>query len=203
MTLMVVALVSYAALVRNQIYYYAVLVSPAVDLVLASLLARLSWRPSAVSGWARWRAAIIFGLLLLWALDSQGPLRHDTRNDYVATLQQLEEVIDPNDLIIGSQTYWFGRPNQPYLSWQQLVYYQRYLPGATLEAAFQPFRPDVLMLDEQTQQFINDDRQIGSYFRALGVPRADLAAVLAARARLVGDIETPTIGEGQVYRFAW
>ena len=48
--------------------------------------------------------------------------------------------------VLAQQTYWLARPEEPYISWEQLVYYRRYVQGSTLEDAFRALKPDYLIV---------------------------------------------------------
>ena len=105
---------------------------------------------------------------------------------------------------MGSQTYWFGMPEERYLSWEDIVYYRHYVPGSTLEDALKDLRPDILVIDTHMSQFITDTpAQLSDYARHLWIPRRELQAFLDRQASLVDAFASDTSGNVRVYQIAW
>ncbi len=73
----------------------------------------------------------------------------DYQNDYQNAEIQISNILQPGDIIMGTQTFWFDFFNHPYYSWEQLVYYRRYAPYSTIEDAMIEFHPDIFIIDGQ------------------------------------------------------
>ena len=203
---------AFVALVRSKHLYYAILLFPAIDLLLAALIDRLLGQAG------RWRrqgrrrighgltlaAALVGGTLLATSVRGLAPAREDPMPDLRTTLASLRQAIPAGRVIMGSQTYWFGLREERYLSWEQLVIYRRAAPGSTLAEAFAALRPDYFLLDGHIRYFVVDDApRLDEYRRSLALPRAELNAFLARQARLVAVIKTEKSGDIQVYELVW
>jgi hypothetical protein len=117
--------------------------------------------------------------------------------------QEISLAVQPGETILGAHTYWLGLHDHTYYSWVQLVYYQRYLPGSTLDEALQSFRPDILIIDAHFEGAISDEPGASIYSQTLRVSRAEMDAILANRAELISVVGGENYGEIRVYRLSW
>lgn len=202
-----------AALFRHKHSYHAILLSPAMDLLLAIGLTRLG-RALAEACSPRRRPAMLTFMLPLALLSTllivEGAftlvlLRQDPMAEYTPTLERIRQTVPPGHSIMGPQTFWFALPGETYLSWENLVYYQRYAPGSTLTDALWALRPDYFIIDNVMATFaIADDKsKLTSYGQVLHLPKAELEGFLARQAQQVDTIHTQTFGAIHIYRIHW
>jgi len=207
-TLLVLAashFLAFSLLVRAKNDYYLILVSPMLDLVLAVFLVSWACRLWHVSLWSRLRTALSLGLVLASAMLSLTSALDNPMDDYRAVTKQLAAIVPPDSSVMGSQTYWFELPNHRYLSWEQLVFYQRQFPGSTLTDALFALQPDYLVIDRQMRAYIGDGpAEVYNYesFQLL-VSRTELQRFLDSHSRAVADVDTWTYGELRIYRLEY
>ncbi len=191
-------------MIRNKIGYYAILTTPASDLLVAALLAEMTrerWHSSLGS---LLRTGVALGMAVASIAPALPPTEDTTMEDYRDTLHRLAQVVSPDGTLMGSQTYWFMFPEQEYLSWQQLVYYQAHAPGSGLEDALYALQPDYLITDRHMEQFIGDDpAMMSEYARFLYLSRSELEGFLIRQSHLVASVETATFGDVRVYEIDW
>jgi 4-amino-4-deoxy-L-arabinose transferase-like glycosyltransferase len=205
-TLLVLALVlviGATLLIRNKFLYYAILFSPAIDVAVAVLLLR-----SFQQRWQR-RLRDYLSRVLVWGLSvgsialNLSVLPTDYGEAYQSVQSRINEVIHPGDSIIGPQTYWFGLYDHVYYSWEELVYYQRYAPGSTVEDALRELLPDVFIIDRDLDVWISDEPGDSLYSQHLRLPRTELETFLSRHARLVVEFDGGYYGRVRVYRIMW
>lgn len=195
---------THTLLIRNKFFYYAILVTPVLDVLMAAFLLEFVRRP--------WRGRLgdyvsrilaggltIGSIALIWSV-----LRADYWQTYQTTQNRINQSIRSGDSIMGSQVYWFGLYDHVYYSWELLPLYQRYAPGSTLEDALREFQPDVFIRDEHVGVFIVDpDPQGDPYIQALRLPRAELEGFLNRRAELINSFYNSYYREIRMYRINW
>ena len=117
---------SFAVLLRNKFGYYSVYATPIMDLAIAAFAVDLAQgrRRSIVPNPL---AATIVGVCLAIGLAvSLSVIRVNGSRDFNAVVGRLSRLIARDDVLIGSQTYWFALRDRRYYSWEQLVYHKRY-----------------------------------------------------------------------------
>ncbi len=200
---------SYVLVVTNKKFFYVILWSPALNLLLSPLLAEsleesplanrlLAWR------WNNgWRAALwaIIGAQLMLQMPRLAPNRYE--KNYKPALKELHKMIQPGDKIMANQAYWFGFPDHLYYSWEQLVYYRRYNPGSSLEEAMEYLHPDIFIEDAHVQAYIADKPGQDLYAVYLNLPATELKNFLDRKAKLVGTIQDGEYGNIRVFRIDW
>lgn len=194
---------AHTLLIRNKHFYYTILTSPALDLLLAAFLVQFARRP--------WRGRIgdYASRALVWGACAGAlalnlyPLQIDFYGVYQKTQARINEVVAPTDTVMGPQTYWLGLPDQTFYSWETLVFYQRYAPGSTLADALAEFRPDVFIVDGHLNSFIVDESDDSPYSQFLRLPRAELESFLTRHAVLLTEFDSGYYGEVRVYRILW
>jgi 4-amino-4-deoxy-L-arabinose transferase-like glycosyltransferase len=191
-------------LMRNKAPYYAILFTPAIDLVIAALVLEVGQRPwqGRLGDYVRRGLAwgICFGTAVLNLVLL---LRYDFGEVYRTVQSRVNQSIQPGESIMASQTYWFGLYDHVYYSWEELVYYRRYAPDSTLEDAFREFRPDVLIVDESWDCFVTDRPGDSPYLQHLTLPRTAMESFLSRYAYLVDEFDGGCFGPVRVYRIAW
>jgi 4-amino-4-deoxy-L-arabinose transferase-like glycosyltransferase len=132
------------------------------------------------------------------------PLRVQPMDDFNRTLERVRQAVPAGATILGSQTYWFGIPDRRYLSWEQIVYYQQYNRGSTIEDALRALHPDMLLIDRHLDAFITDDpARLDPYARFLALDKGEVEDFLCTRCRLVETIETAWWGDIRIYQVDW
>jgi hypothetical protein len=142
-------------------------------------------------------------LAATYVIASLTALRIDWQPVYRDAQSRINRVIEPHDSIMGSQTYWLGLHDHTYYSWEQLVYFQRYKPGSTLEDALREFEPDIFILDRHLDNFVFDGESRSVYLRSLKLPRQELETFLSSHAELIASFENEAYGQVRVFRIAW
>ncbi len=190
-------------LIRNKADYYSILYSPTIDLILASFLIQFIQQP--------WQGKIkdyavhvlVWVSLLGFISLNVYSLRIDCQKDYQSTQNRINSALQPTDIIMGAQTYWFDLYDHPYYSWEQLVIYQRYVPGSTLTDALQEFQPDIFIIDGHVNQFIADTDGTTLYSQHLRIPKTELDVFLTHQATLIADFDGGSYGQVRMYRIKW
>jgi 4-amino-4-deoxy-L-arabinose transferase-like glycosyltransferase len=199
-----VLLLLFLTVIRTKGLFYAILLSPAADLVLAGGLGILlqGWRrPSRL---AAVRIALVVGLLLAGLIRVFSPLANNAMVSYQAALDGIRAAVPAGRSVIGSQNYWFALTDQPYYSWEQLIYYRRYAPGSTLAEALRALHPDYFIFDRQVDLFISDQpERLPVFFQQRYLPKTELTTFLAQHGRLVLTMPTEQFGNIEVYHLNW
>jgi 4-amino-4-deoxy-L-arabinose transferase-like glycosyltransferase len=193
---------SFSALLRNKFGYYAIYVTPLLDLTIATFAVEVVRAPRRLLPGPLVGTIVAISLALGLSI-SLSVLRVNGTRDFKTVVARLTPLIERDDVLIGSQTYWFALTDRRYYSWEQLVYYKRYYPGARVGDAFREFRPDILILDEHMEQFVKDQSEGAAYSGHLSVPKTELFTFLDQHASLVDDFDGATYGRIRVYRINW
>ena len=196
--------IGHTLLIRTKFLYYAILVTPALDLIVATFLLQFFQY--------RWRGRVrdyayhtfVWGLLAGAIALNLSALRIDFQGDYQLAQSRISEVVKPGDSIMGPQTYWFGLYDHTYYSWEKLRLYQRYEQGSTLQDALQEFRPDILIIDRFLSFFmVEAGQEQDLYQQTLGVPRSEMETFLTCYADLMTEFDGGYYGQVRVYRINW
>jgi 4-amino-4-deoxy-L-arabinose transferase-like glycosyltransferase len=197
-------IVGHTSLIRSKYLYYAILFTPALDLVVASSLLqfiRYRWR-------GRLRDCVyrgfIWGLVVGSVVLNLSVFKINFREVYRLNQGRINQVVQPEDSILGPQTYWFGLYDHTYYSWEKLSLYQRYKPGATLEEAFRELNPDILIVDRFLRRFIVDpDQKRDTYQETMGLRRPEVEAFLERYGTLLTSFDGGYYEQVDVYRLNW
>jgi hypothetical protein len=194
---------AFVVVVRNKIYYYAILFVPVFAIATAAAVRGLVLKlksPVATSL-----------VLLVLTLQCAGALigasvwlrAGDARRDLLDAVDRLSSSIAPGESVMGSQTYWFGLNGRRYYSWEQLVYLTRANPGMSITGALARMRPDIFIRDEHLDYFIVDGPGATLYQEQLKLPRSELEGWLADHAAIVADFQAGRYGRIRAYRLNW
>ncbi len=192
-----------ALLIRNRPLYYAILLTPAFDLLLGAYLADLLRWPQRRSIVGLGGRLLAVSLCVATIVMTLLPLSANGTQACREVEEKIRGVAKPGESIMAPQTYWFGLHDHPYRSWEMLIYYWRYKPQATLEDALREFHPDLFIVDGHLEFFISDDPGSSAYLRGLSLPRTELASFLGRHASLVDDFDGGPYGRVRVFRFDW
>ncbi len=187
----------------KQLFYYISLLPAAVLAVAAWLtwMARLPWRGSLL---AYGRTVVLGGLILGAAGIILPTLQRDGNPIYETSLTRIRQVIPAGSTVMGNQLYWFAQPSQRYLSWEQLIFYQRYRPGSSLAEAFAYLRPDYLLIDGSMRFFIRQDKAHSDrYAEIFYISEVELTDFLADHGRLIDTVQPTETGTIQIYQLNW
>jgi len=198
-----VSTLAYTLLIRNKAPYYAILFTPTLDLMLAALLLAEINQPWRGVPKDYIRRALVWGFCGTSIVVSLMILRVNFYTDYQVTQGRINQVVRPGDSIMGIQTFWFGLRDHDYDSWEELVYYQRYMPGSTLEDALRDFAPDILILDKYLDGSSSVESDTFTYAQHLRLPPAEMQAFLKRYGQLVASIDGSVYSEIHVYRINW
>ena len=192
-------------LIRNKFMYYAILVTTALDLIVAAAVLQFLQH--------RWRGRLydyayhvfVWGLLAASIALNLSVLRIDFQADYQLAQSCINQVVQPGESIMAAQVYWFGLYDHVYYSWEKLRLYQRFAQGSTLEEALRAFQPDIFIIDRFVDTFVVDDPTQADdlYIRHLGLPRAELSAILERQGGLVASFDGGYYRQVRVYRMSW
>jgi hypothetical protein len=177
------------------------LLAPAASLVLAAFVASTGWKD--VGGPRAPAVSAVLGLALVAALAylPYKAMRSEPQRDYLAAARSVWRYIPRGQTVMGSQIYWLGSPSWHYLSWEQLVYYQRYAPGGNLEKAFRALHPKYLILDATTDLFLLDPGWVmTSYGGSLQLSKPEMQQFISWHARQIASFNTAISGRVRIYQ---
>lgn len=196
------ALLLYGLLIRNKFLYYFVLFQPILFVFLAAVIVQLSRegvpRNPRLRLVGRMLQACAVGLgiaFLSTPVRLVANMAHDELK--AASLPSFSEVIGPQDVILGTQTYWLSAPNNRYYSPEHLVYYTRWKPGASVSDALKDFAPTVIIEDNHLRGLMESVNTAHCYY--ICFPDPGLATFIAS-SELVAEIPHPTQGPIRIYR---
>ena len=197
----VTMLAAFTLLVRNKMFYYQILVTPALDIAIAAVALKTfdtvrSARTTAAGVWL-----VLAAVALSWTVSvTISQLAFNHFRVYQRVQARVGRTITAADRIIGSQAYWFGLYRNEYRSWEQLVFLQRLRRGTTVVDGLNALCPDVLIRDGQMDSFVSDSEGPTVYSRLLRLPRRELDSWLALNATVVDDFDGEGYGRVRVYR---
>jgi 4-amino-4-deoxy-L-arabinose transferase-like glycosyltransferase len=201
---------TFAALIRNKTWFqYAILIFPSVDLVVAAFMValwdRLARVGSSVRVWPYLRIGLMLLLLAAAILPGQRRILANHVEDYEVTLSHVKAAIPAGSVVMGPQIYWFSMPEERYLSWEGIIFYERYAPGSTTEQSLQALHPDYFIIDGPIERFLWGEKglSMSAYAQPLHVPQEELMGFLNRRAQLVSTVETETFGNVRIYKIDW
>jgi hypothetical protein len=179
-----------------------IFLTPALDLTVAASILYLIQRPKIINMTYYIKHALIWGVSLGYVALNISVLRIDTWQEYQSVQTKINRIVQPGDSIMGAQLYWFGLSDHQYYSWEQLIYYQRYAPGTTLEQAFGEFTPDIFIIDGHVNQYISDDAGSSPYLQNLRLSKSEMDAFIEKRSKLITTFDS-AYGQIRIYRINW
>jgi hypothetical protein len=198
-------LLAFTLLLRNKFNYYNIYISPLLDIGLGMFIAMLWTQP--LPHFTPRLQRLALGCVAGLCLFSMGLQLRIVGLDYYPRYQQLQArintVVQPDDVVLGAQTYWLGLNTHTYYSWEQLVYFRRNQPGATIAQAMAAFKPDLFIIDGHIANYIIDDAAKTDFIQGLSLPRAEMQAFLAQRGVLIAEIDGDVYGPVQIFRLNW
>lgn len=189
-------------IIPNKSGNYAIYLAPAFLWLIAYFLDH-----SVQKKWhGKWMEFVERILILSCVLGFLGlslpPLFQDGYTIYQKAQTDIQAVVQPEDVVMGTQVYWLGLNDHPYYSWELLFRYPRLFPDMDLEDAFEHFHPDVLIIDQNMDDLITDHLDPSSRWVNYHLPREAFYAYLTTHADLVLHTRDAN-GPVQVYRLRW
>jgi 4-amino-4-deoxy-L-arabinose transferase-like glycosyltransferase len=193
----------YAVVTSFKTFHYAILIAPAAALLVGALFDIISRRPLRGSLWSFGETALAVGIVAVVVSLNIVTVWSASNSGYDRTADKIVQTIPDGASIIGAPTYWFARPYQPYLNWEQLDVYRGYYPGSSMEDAFDYYRPDYVIVDGFVEYFLAGNPGNSVDRQRSGTLLLDLQQLLGERAVLVGQVETEPYGTVRIYKMAW
>jgi 4-amino-4-deoxy-L-arabinose transferase-like glycosyltransferase len=208
-----IAVVSFALLIKSKMYYYLILIAPFSHILLAEWLEQFVFRNYPLRFWSRvtrgtttvvLAGSLLFSLVMFLMTFKSPPL-----NEPKSVAQRIEQVIPKGSSIMGPQTYWFDLHQYRYVSWQNILAYRTHVPQSTFDDAVAALRPDVLVVDDQLRQFILPEQEVvprsgfERYAWERRLPKIEVDAFLARRGTLKYRVETRNYGTVEIYLINW
>jgi hypothetical protein len=202
---------SFTAVILNRPAHYEILLAAPAWLIGGALADRLFGRSWVGSTLAMVRSVTVAVALILPVVTGVQYLMTNPGAAYERILREVGDALPAGKSVLAQQTYWFARPNEPYISWEQLVYYRRYVPGSTLEDAFRALKPDYLIVDKAANIYLVDDlnaldSHMDNAFLNIAsslVDKAEFNAFLRAHGEQIASIPGEDGIPIQVYKIKW
>ena len=126
---LLVLTVTFAVVIRNQLPYYAILLTPIADLAMAAFVLQLSARALQSLSWRLLQTAVIWSIAAASFLVGLSPIfQYDFSTDYQTTVDNVRQIVPPSSSVMASGNFWFGLQTEKFIPWVQLVYYHRSTP---------------------------------------------------------------------------
>jgi 4-amino-4-deoxy-L-arabinose transferase-like glycosyltransferase len=204
--LLVVPILAFSAIVAIKQGEYAVLIVPPVAVFVGVGLERFATLPR-IRGRTtqeRMRAvagACVMAVLLVWPMRGLSLLLPDSHGDYDRVMARLEEAIPASAVVMGSQIYWFGFTDTRYLSWEQLMYYQRAYPHTNTANALQALGVQYFIMDQSVAGYsIPESDNATPDLSSPETFQSAIRAYLEKNGQLAATIQSDLLGQVQVYR---
>ncbi len=204
LTISTTLIVTFTALILNKPNHYAILIAPAAWMLIGSLIDYLAQQPWQRTIFTYIRTVGVLSLISASVIFALAPMLNDPTQDWQTMLNYVSETIPAKSTTIGQQNWWFARPSDPYMSWEQLVYYRRYAPGSTLEDAFRNLKPQYLVADNTTRFYELDTlSKLDADYSSSFVLKSEMEAFMQHHCHLVSSISTRTFGDVSIYKIEW
>jgi 4-amino-4-deoxy-L-arabinose transferase-like glycosyltransferase len=209
----VVGFLSFGLMVKNKMDYYLILIAPFADIVLAEWIEQFLFQKKTLPYLWKLGRALVTSLLIASLLFSLAvfliTFLFPPLNEIKRVAQHIERVIPTGGSVMGSQLYWFDLHEYRYISWQQIIAYQKTYAASTFDDAMMALRPDVLLIDNHLREFILADEVVAPksglarYFWERRLRKDDLDAFLKLRGTLRDRVKTAGSGAVDIYTINW
>ena len=195
--------ITYALWIRNKFAYYAIIAAPVLTIVASRFL---------INTWKTWRGHITdyanrvsWGLTIISIVFIGTKVIFNSYSHYRPVQDRISLSVHDGEVVMGSQTHWFGLHEHQYYSWETIIYYQRLIPGSSFSDVMVEFRPDVFILDGHmlSNYFTEEEFIKNTYRQNLHVPLRDVRRFLENQAQLVEFFESPIYGPIEIYKINW
>ncbi|HET9494388.1 MAG TPA: glycosyltransferase family 39 protein [Chloroflexia bacterium] len=185
-------------------YHYAIMVAPAAALLVSAFLDRVLQRPARTSLWGFARMVLVTGIVAGVAILNLSRVWGASNSGYDRTVEKMVQTIPEGAGIMGAPTFWFARPYQTYINWDQLEIYERRYPESSLADAFAYYKPEYFIMDGFIEYWLTDDPDVLNGEPLFPVlPKAEMWQILSERGTLLGEVETEPYGIVRIYKMAW
>ena len=207
---LIVGLIAFSLMIRNKMFYYAILIAPLSDIFLAVWIQEMSRADIQLSFWLkRMKAFGISTLIATCGIPVYLVFSSPSPEDLELIGTRIKQTIPANASIMGPQTYWFELYEYPYLSWQQILIHRLFHSNHSIDTALDALRPDILIIDDDLRQYILPNQIEGPrssferYTRVRGLSKEELDSFLSRHADLVDNFISATYGRIQIYSIHW
>jgi hypothetical protein len=207
---LVFGLIAFSLLIRNRMFYYAILIGPLSDIFLAVWIHEISRKNVELGFWLKRAKAfgiatliVTLGVPVFLAFSTPQP------GDLELIGTRVKRFVPSTASIMGPPTYWFELHEHRYLSWMQIMVHRLFDSSSSIDAALDVLRPDFLIIDDDMRQYILPDNSevprsgYDRYTWERRLAKDELDSFLARRAELVDSFVTPTYGAIQIYSIHW
>jgi len=212
----VASLLSVGLCIGEKHAYYAVLLAPALSILLSmglsDLVEAIADHEQRVVRRVLSAGALLAVLVVSFAppvFRSASDIRHairsvgNVREEYAHVVARVGRHVPNTAVVIGPATYGLDLACGKYMTWEQIVYYQRLHPEATLTGSVSALGPEYLIVDDSLRAFVLSDevREASSpYVRHLSLAQVDFDEFLSEDAHVVASVTSATYGEVVVFR---
>jgi 4-amino-4-deoxy-L-arabinose transferase-like glycosyltransferase len=204
--LLVVPILAFSAIVAIKQIHYTVLIVPMVAVFVGVGLEKFAVPPPiggrAISDRMQMLAgAGLAAFLVAWPVQGLSLLLQDSHGDYDRVVAGLQEAVPASAVVMGSQIYWFGFTGTRYLSWEQLMYYQRAYPHTNTADALQALGVQYFIMDPSVARYsIPEPDNATPDLNSPETFQSTIRAYLEKNGRLTATIQSDSLGQVQVYR---
>ncbi len=187
-------------LIPNKTGHYAIYLAPIFMLLVTSFLSDFYKRPWSGKILDYAERIIIWGAVGGAIALSLSAVSTDQYAVYQKEQAKINALVQPGEVVMGPQTYWFGLVDHRYLSWELLFLYPRLYPGSTISDAFQNLKVDVFVIDPPLQELISDQFSPSSRWYYYHLPQKELMEYLDQHAVLILGSEDEPTAQLRIYR---
>lgn len=189
-------------IVRNKILYYSIAITPAVDMLVALgiiWIISIKWKGRLID-FAR--LIFLWGSLFGYVILNNSVIIKDSYKSYLHAQSQINEYIPKGSAVIGPQTYWFGLFQNQYYSWEEILYYQRIMPGSSISDSLEYIAPEYFIVDGHLESFITyyPRNEIES---RLYLPKAEFDEFLNNQGTLLTSFQSADYGRIRIFHLEW
>lgn len=208
--MLIVSLITFSLLIRNKMFYYAILITPLSDIFLAVWLQEMSRLDTQLSFWLkRLKAFVISTLIATCGIPVYLVFSSPSPADLEFTENRIKQAIPANASIMGPQTYWLELYDHQYFSWQQILVHDVLNSTDSVEAALVALHPNILIIDDDMRQYIlsNNIEALRSGFERYTwerrISKEELEGFLTQHADLLDDFVSTSYGRIQIFLIRW
>jgi 4-amino-4-deoxy-L-arabinose transferase-like glycosyltransferase len=208
-----VGLISFTLLIKAKNFYYFIIISPFLYILVAAWLEIHVHRFRSLRAFCKFSTALGFAAIVintaLGLIAAFGAFSSRPTDDAKLIARHIERHLSTEGSLIGMQLYWFDLHQYRYLSWQQILTYRLYEPKSTFYDAMTALRPDVFVIDDYLREYIFTDNNSSSlsgsdrYRWERRLMKADIDAFLTRQATLSERIQTKNLGLVEIYTINW
>jgi 4-amino-4-deoxy-L-arabinose transferase-like glycosyltransferase len=182
-------------------FYYAIIYSPVVDLIVAWIILDFINIKSNSTIHNMIRYGLVSVLLLAMSGFVYSHIQVPITNNQVES--QIRTVLRPGETILSVQTYWFGLYDHTNYSWENLIYYRRFYPNSSLAEAMKAIQPNIFIIDGNMEKYLIDEPANLIQPDDEYISRPELMNYLSEHADMIAEFDDIYYGQHRVYRIRW